>query len=72
MIFSLTIDIKYITGSSHDIDPVSSTVATGNVLVPGAESDDLSSSTDTFSDIETISSGLQVIKYSYGLYSLVC
>ncbi|XP_042419840.1 1,4-alpha-glucan-branching enzyme 2-2, chloroplastic/amyloplastic-like isoform X1 [Zingiber officinale] len=53
------------SGSSHDIDLVSST---GNVLVPGAENDDLSS-TDTSSNIETISSGLQFLPETADLIS---
>ncbi|KAG6514530.1 1,4-alpha-glucan-branching enzyme 1, chloroplastic/amyloplastic-like [Zingiber officinale] len=59
-----------ISGTSHDIDPVSSTVAAmGKVLVLAAESDDSSSSTDTSSNIEAISSGLELLPETTDLVS---
>ncbi|THU50859.1 hypothetical protein C4D60_Mb06t24770 [Musa balbisiana] len=57
-----------LTGSSCDTDPTSTTVAASDsVLVPGAESDDLSSSTDMISDTEAASSNLQVSQETTGL-----
>ncbi|CAL9192870.1 1,4-alpha-glucan-branching enzyme 2-2, chloroplastic/amyloplastic-like [Musa acuminata AAA Group] len=57
-----------LTGSSCDTDPTSTTVAASDgVLVPGAESDDLSSSTDMISDTEAASSNLQVSRETTGL-----
>ncbi|XP_074580303.1 1,4-alpha-glucan-branching enzyme 2-2, chloroplastic/amyloplastic-like isoform X2 [Curcuma longa] len=59
-----------VSGTSHDIVPISSTVATtGRVLVPGIESDDLAFSTNTSSNIEAISSGLQLLPETTDLVS---
>ncbi|RWW04308.1 hypothetical protein GW17_00032477 [Ensete ventricosum] len=57
-----------IAGSSYDTDPTSTTVAASEeVLVPGAESDDLSSSTDIISDTVASSGNLQVSQETTGL-----
>lgn len=51
-----------VAGSSYDLGPASMIVAASRkVLVPGAESDDVSSSTNVSSNTETGSSSLQVI-----------
>ncbi|URE11331.1 Alpha amylase, C-terminal all-beta domain [Musa troglodytarum] len=57
-----------LTRSSSDTDPTSTTVAASDeVLVPGAENDDLSCSTDMISDTEAASSNLQVSQETTGL-----
>lgn len=58
---------KVIAKISYDTGPASTVAsATGKLLVPGTESDDLSSSTTLNSNKEAASSNLQVItEYAY-------